>query len=37
LQSYLAHVRVLIMDEPTASLSAHEVEQLLFNIARALR
>jgi len=30
------HVRVLIMDEPTASLSAHEVEQL-FNIARSLR
>jgi rhamnose transport system ATP-binding protein len=29
-------VRVLIMDEPTASLSAHEVTQL-FNLARALR
>ncbi len=29
-------VRVLIMDEPTASLSAHEVEQL-FNLARKLR
>jgi rhamnose transport system ATP-binding protein len=30
------HVRVLIMDEPTASLSAHEVEQL-FKLARSLR
>ena len=30
------NVRVLIMDEPTASLSAHEVEQL-FNLARSLR
>jgi rhamnose transport system ATP-binding protein len=29
-------VRVLIMDEPTASLSAHEVEQL-FKLARALK
>lgn len=29
-------VRVLIMDEPTASLSAHEVEQL-FKLARKLR
>jgi rhamnose transport system ATP-binding protein len=29
-------VRVLIMDEPTASLSAHEVDQL-FRIVRALR
>lgn len=29
-------VRVLIMDEPTASLSAHEVEQL-FKIVRTLR
>ncbi len=29
-------VRVLIMDEPTASLSAHEVEQL-FTLARRLR
>jgi rhamnose transport system ATP-binding protein len=29
-------VRVLIMDEPTASLSAHEVDQL-FNLARSLR
>lgn len=29
-------VRVLIMDEPTASLSAHEVDQL-FNIVRTLR
>lgn len=29
-------VRVLIMDEPTASLSAHEVEQL-FTLARKLR
>jgi rhamnose transport system ATP-binding protein len=30
------NVRVLIMDEPTASLSAHEVEQL-FKLARSLR
>jgi len=30
------NVRVLIMDEPTASLSAHEAEQL-FNLARSLR
>jgi rhamnose transport system ATP-binding protein len=30
------HVRVLIMDEPTASLSAHEVEQL-FKLTRSLR
>jgi rhamnose transport system ATP-binding protein len=30
------HVRVLIMDEPTACLSAHEVEQL-FKLARSLR
>lgn len=30
------NVRVLIMDEPTASLSAHEVEQL-FNLTRSLR
>jgi rhamnose transport system ATP-binding protein len=30
------NVRVLIMDEPTASLSAHEVEQL-FSLARKLR
>src|SRR5512137_2807349 len=29
-------VRVLVMDEPTASLSAHEVEQL-FKLARTLR
>jgi rhamnose transport system ATP-binding protein len=29
-------VRVLIMDEPTASLSAHEVDQL-FKLARSLR
>jgi rhamnose transport system ATP-binding protein len=29
-------VRVLVMDEPTASLSAHEVEQL-FKLANALR
>jgi rhamnose transport system ATP-binding protein len=30
------NVRLLIMDEPTASLSAHEVEQL-FKLARSLR
>jgi rhamnose transport system ATP-binding protein len=30
------HVRVLIMDEPTASLSAHEVTQL-FQLVRSLR
>ena len=30
------HVRVLIMDEPTASLSAHEAEQL-FKLVRSLR
>jgi rhamnose transport system ATP-binding protein len=30
------HVRILIMDEPTASLSAHEVEQL-FKLTRSLR
>ncbi len=30
------NARVLIMDEPTASLSAHEVEQL-FNLTRVLR
>lgn len=30
------HVRVLIMDEPTASLSAHEAEQL-FKLTRSLR
>ena len=30
------NVRVLIMDEPTASLSAHEVEQL-FKLTRSLR
>ena len=30
------HVRMLIMDEPTASLSAHEVEQL-FKLTRSLR
>jgi rhamnose transport system ATP-binding protein len=30
------NVRVLIMDEPTASLSAHEVEQL-FELTRSLR
>ncbi len=30
------NVRMLIMDEPTASLSAHEVEQL-FKLARSLR
>lgn len=30
------NVRVLIMDEPTASLSAHEVQQL-FKLARSLR
>ena len=30
------HVRVLIMDEPTASLSAHEVDQL-FRIIESLR
>lgn len=30
------HVRVLIMDEPTASLSAHEAEQL-FKLMRSLR
>jgi len=30
------NVRVLIMDEPTASLSAHEVEQL-FKLVRSLR
>lgn len=30
------HVKILIMDEPTASLSAHEVAQL-FKVAKALR
>ncbi len=35
-KSISLHVRVLAMDEPTASLSAHEVQQL-FKVTRSLR